>query len=426
MAVAVVRDNPLIDLQVYLAGAERVLAGEPVYAQPHGALPFTYPPFAALLVTPLALVPSWLPWLLLPLLSCAALLVLWTRSRPGTTHRWLVLAVSASLLLEPVWMTLHFGQVNLLLTALVLLDLGGRDHRWRGAATGLAAAVKLTPLVFAAYLVVTGQWRALRLMLAVLAGTVLVPLVALPEEGLTYWTRVLPDAGRIGAPWYAANQSLMGVLARLGGEAWWVRPAWLVLAVVVVLAALGVARATHRRGDTLAAVSAVGVASLLASPVSWSHHWVWVVPMSVVLARYAGRPAALAWVAGFVVAPHLWLPRHDDLELAWTWEHGPGDLFVWLGLVWLAVVSWRLRSGPPAPQEPAPTVVPWRRRDHPPESLHPAPTRSGPLAPSSVRPTSGGTRSRSSSTGSTASAGRGRSTPGARPALPRGPWRPPA
>lgn len=418
VAVALVRDTPLIDLQVYLAGAERLLAGQDLYAQPHGALPFTYPPFAALLVVPLALLPTWLPWLLVPLLSCAALMALWPRSWPRLDDRWL-LVVPASLLLEPVWATLHFGQVNLLLTALALLDLGGRDHRGRGVATGLAAAVKLTPLVFAAYLVVTGQWRALRMMLGVVAATVLVPVVLLPGEGLAYWTHVLPDAGRIGAPWYATNQSLMGVLARLGGEAGWVRPLWLALAVAAVLACLAVARLAWQRGETLVSVTVVGLASLLASPVSWSHHWVWVVPMAVVLARYAGRPATAAWTAGFVLAPHLWLPRHDDRELAWTWEHVPGDLYVWLGLLWLGVLGRHLRAGARAAQESAPTVVPWRRRDDPPVCPRPAPP-----ARSSEPRTSAARRSRSSSTVSTASAAPAPSIPGARLARRRGRWRP--
>ncbi len=338
LAVLAVRSGGMLDLAVYRAGAQRLLDGASIYTQPYGDLPFTYPPFAALALVPLAVLPAVLAELALPLLSASALVFVWHRC--GLASRWLVVVAPASLLLEPVWLTQHFGQVNLLLLALVLGDLVGPSSRWRGVLTGVAAGIKLTPLVFLGYLVVTRQWRAAGVMSTVFAVTVLAPIVLVPGDGVRFWTSVLPDAQRIGAPWYAGNQSLMGVLARLDGP--WV--VWFVLSVAVVLLALWSARNLLLRGDVLGAVSATGLASLLASPVSWSHHWAWCIPLGIVLWRRAGASAGRTWFAVFIAAPHLWVPSGGDAELSWTWQHLPGDAFVWAGLAWLAVVSrtsWR-------------------------------------------------------------------------------------
>lgn len=333
----IVRPGGLLDLAVYRAASQRLLDGASVYAQPYGDLPFTYPPFAALVMVPLALLPLVLAELVLPLLSALAVVFVWRRC--GVPTRWLLLVAPASALLEPVWMTQHFGQVNLLLLALVLGDLVGPSHRWRGVLVGIAAGIKLTPLIFLAHLLVTRQWRAASVMATSFTATVLVPILVVPGDGVRFWTSVLPDAGRIGAPWYAGNQSLMGVLARLGGDGPWVRPVWLLTSTAVVLLALWLARSLLRRADPLGAVSATGLASLLASPVSWSHHWVWCIPLGVVLLRHAGALAALAWSAAFLAAPHLWVSSGHRAELGWTWEHVAGDAYVWIGLAWLAVMA---------------------------------------------------------------------------------------
>lgn len=357
LACLAARPGGLLDLSVYRAGAQRLIDGTSIYAQPYGDLPFTYPPFAALVMVPLAMLPTVLAELVLPLLSSVALV--FVGHRCGLRSRWLLAVAPASTLLEPVWMTQHFGQVNLLLLALVLGDLVGPSSRWRGVLTGIAAGIKLTPLLFLGHLLVTRQWRAAGVMAGSFAATVAVPIVLLPGDGLRFWTSVLPDAGRIGAPWYSGNQSLMGVLARVGGDASWVRPAWFVVSVVVVLLALLLARVLYDDGDLLAAVSATGLASLLASPVSWSHHWVWCIPLGAVLVRRTGVLPALLWTALFVGAPHLWMPSGHDVELTWTWQHLAGDSYVWGGLAWLAVV---MTSHYPRPRDADRDVRPPRQR----------------------------------------------------------------
>ena len=345
----VTRDEPQLDLEVYRDAARRLLAGRSLYDQPPGDLPFTYPPFAALLAVPLALLPDLVASAVVPVLSCACLALVW--GRMGLDARLLPL-LGLSLVLEPVWSTLHFGQVNLLLGAVVLLDLARPGGRWYGVGAGIAAGIKLTPLIFVALLLVNRDAAAVRRFLVAFLATALLPLLVAPSDVLRFWVHVLPDAERIGAPWFAANQGVMGALARLGGDAAWVRPVWLLLAGTVALLLVWLARRLWLAEDRVASVSAVALAALLASPVSWSHHWTWAVPLAVVLGRWTRPWAGVAWAAGFVVAPHLWLPRGDGAELAWTWEHVPGNTYLWLGLTWSAVMAVAVSRRRPSPASP--------------------------------------------------------------------------
>ncbi|HSV38834.1 MAG TPA: glycosyltransferase 87 family protein [Nocardioidaceae bacterium] len=331
----------LIDLTVYRYGAERVLDGLDLYA-PREGLPFTYPPFAALLMTPLALASWELAVALLTALSVAGLAVL--------VRRPSLLLLAGACALEPVWQTLAFGQVNLILAGLILFDLAAdRDRPWRGALLGVAAGIKLTPVFFFGYLVVTRQWLALRNAVLATAGTVAVGFAVLPSMSWDYWTRVVSDAERIGGLAYSGNQSVMGVLFRLTGSEAAARPLWLVLATGLGLLSLYVARRLHHEGDVLAAVCVTALGMLLASPVSWSHHWVWAVPLTVVLWRRSRR-WAVAWATLFVLAPHWWPPHTNDQELQWhTWQVVAGNAYVIAAV--LLLVGVRKLARPASPPE---------------------------------------------------------------------------
>ena len=207
------------DLDVYRYGGRAVLEGVAPYAgrEPVHDLPFTYPPFAAVAMAPLAVLPTWL---------CAAL---WTaatagalagvvfvvrgalgRPRPG----WLVAAVAgAAFALEPVWQNATFGQVNVLVMLAVLVDLLGPQRRWSGVLVGLAAAVKLTPLLLVVLLVLVGRRSAALRALAVFVGCLVVGMVLVPGAA-SYWTEGLLRADRVGPPALAHNQSVYGVLTR--------------------------------------------------------------------------------------------------------------------------------------------------------------------------------------------------------------------
>lgn len=322
VGVLVHATHSTIDLDVYRFGGLGVLEGTPLYdgADPVTGLPFTYPPFAALLLAPVA-VPS---GAVAAALWCAAsfgallLTVTLVRRAQGTVDPpGVVVAVgTAALALEPVWQTFGFGQVNLLLLLAVVVDVLRPERRWSGVLVGVAAGIKLTPLVFVVLLVLVGRRDAAARAGATFAATVALGAVVLPGASWAYWTQVVHDAGRVGGPAYASNQSVYGALTRLLGDQ---PPAWLWVTVAAPLAAaaLVLGARTWQRGDRVLGAGLAAVAMLLASPISWSHHWVWAVVVTLGLWPRS-RPAAIAWTAVFVAAPIWWVPHAHDRELTWT------------------------------------------------------------------------------------------------------------
>ncbi|GHC94394.1 membrane protein [Streptomyces finlayi] len=324
----------MIDLSVYRAEGATVLAGGDLYAMRVTAanLPTTYPPFAALLFTPLSLPDPGLLRLLatvgnLVLLVALVQLSLRLVGRGGfETVLWVA---AAAVWCEPVWTTLRYGQINLAIAVAVLWDLTRKEgHRWAGVGIGLATAVKLTPGLFAVFLLLAGLARGRRTgtyrgdpwlrQASVAAGAFLaataVSALLLPRDSRTFWTRALFESTRVGNMEDTANQSLGGVLARLlhtgAPGVWWAATAGLVAAVglcTAVDAAL--------RGERARSVLTCAVTALLISPISWSHHWVWCVPLIVFLVGKAvqgGRGStARAWAAGAVFFSYaLWAVPH--------------------------------------------------------------------------------------------------------------------
>jgi alpha-1,2-mannosyltransferase len=326
------------DLSVYRYGGRAALDGLPLYAadDPVTGYPFTYPPFAAVAMVPLALLPVWASAALWTGASVAALAVVVAVTRralgrpaPG----WLVaLVTGAAVALEPVWQNLTFGQVNTLLMCAVLVDLLGPDRRWSGVLVGIAAGLKLTPLVFVVLLVLVGRRSAAGRALVAFAGTVAVGFAAMPGAASSYWTHGLVDATRVGPPELAHNQSAYGALTRLldGPPPTLV---WLAVAAPLAGAVLLLAAQRWRTGDRVLGTCLGAVAMLVASPISWSHHWVWVVPVGLVLWE-RNRWAAAAWVAVFVARPIVWPPYGRDREYAWgPTDHLVGNAYLLAALV---------------------------------------------------------------------------------------------
>lgn len=341
----------MIDLRIYRMGGELVGSDAAVYDAKFEilALPFTYPPISAVLMAPLAAMPVSAAVLVWSALSVLALVATWRACLPAAGPVLLTVASAGSLVLEPVHDTLARGQINLLLLALVAVDLvPAKHHRWQGVLLGIAAGIKLTPLVFFAFLMLTRQWRVLRNAVAGLVATVLIGVLVMPRGSWRYWTELLPDSGRIGDPAYAGNQSVMGLFSRIGDEAGWVRPAWFVVSVALGIGGLLLARAWWLRGDRLTAVSVCALAVLFASPVSWNHHWVWAIPLGLVLVRTApttirGWIGGGAWAAVFVWAPFLHVPHHHHVEVNWNWwEALLGNGYVIAGAVAFGTLALRV------------------------------------------------------------------------------------
>lgn len=380
----------MIDLEVYRIGADALLRGTDIYsvAEPSTGLVFTYPVFAAILFVPFAVLPVLAGRVVLTVLSLAALFVIvyLTVGHVGSGHvssnhdrgdrpvrtavAWAVPLSVLAVGLHPVWETLTFAQVNLILTALVLVDvLSHRTGRWRGVLVGIAAGIKIVPGLFILYFLVTGQRRAALTSALATLGTIAAGFAVQPGPSWDFWTHHAFTPSRTGQVAYVTNQSLVGVAARLLRDPDPPRLLGITLGIAALVVALLLARAWYRRGDVLLAVSVTGVGALLASPVSWSHHWVWAIPALGTLAAWAmsTRPAA-AWrwwlfgLAAAIVAvgPMQFTPKGHLRELQHTVpQQLAANVYAGLAiayLVWAIVrsrqpaVSRLTASGPSAPR----------------------------------------------------------------------------
>ncbi|MFJ9804014.1 glycosyltransferase 87 family protein [Streptomyces wuyuanensis] len=347
-ALCVAQRIPMADTLVYRAEGAAVANGTDIYGftVTNWRLPATYPPFAAILFVPT----TWLPVAALKVVFVAGnalLLALLVRlscrfaGLPASAPAVLA-ATAVGLWLEPVFQTLVFGQINLALVCLVLWDLSRPDDAvGKGFALGIAAGVKLTPVVFIVLLLITGRRRGGLTALASLAGTVLLGALVLPEASAEFWTRRLFETDRVGKAWIIENQSLQGLFARVLHRA---EPGavWAAAALLTASAALWVARRAPDRW----AVLAVAYAALLVSPISWSHHWVWCVPLLAVLIA-EGRRGTAALVAVVFLARTMWLVPHAgdlDLRLQW-WQQPLASPYAPLGLAVLGIAALRARAG---------------------------------------------------------------------------------
>jgi alpha-1,2-mannosyltransferase len=353
------------DLRVYRAGGQAFLDGADIY-QLHQVvgrpMPFTYPPFAAVVFAPLAALPFPAAVALMTVLSTlalgCALRVVVRRVWPDWPDRrgWLVAGAltAAGPLVGPVQGTLALGQINLLLLALVVVDLlGPADRRGRGLLLGVAAGIKLTPAIFIVHCALTGRRRMAGLATASAAATVLIGHLLAADSSTRFWTRLWFDPDHVGDEAYVSNQSLYGALTRLAGGPHQVRPLWLVLAVAVGCWGLATAWRVHRGGDEVFAVLLTALTGLLVSPVSWHHHWVWALPTAVLLWSRS-RVAAVAWTLPFVFQPIWWVPFDGGREYA---HHGlqllAGNSLLLTGLALLAAAP-ALTRGCPASHRSAP------------------------------------------------------------------------
>jgi alpha-1,2-mannosyltransferase len=320
------------DFEVYYYGGSRVLeTGESgvneLYA-PRDGLPFTYPPFAALLFALLATLSIGASSLIFitTALAGAAVVSAWLARHYFGLRRWkdafadwrfraVALAGTAAILLLGPWRdTFDFGQINIILMGLILADfaLYGKSRagelRWpAGLLIGLAAGIKLTPLAFGLYFLVRRDFKALGWMAAGFFGSIAMSWAVLPHASLTFWTKILPDTGRIGGPGYVDNLSVKGLLLHLGLPDSGVTSAvWLVLSLALVAVAALVIKWAVDADENFVAVSATAVLMLLISPVSWSHHWVWMAvalpSMAFALHRIPSRDGRMRLAGWIIVA----------------------------------------------------------------------------------------------------------------------------
>jgi alpha-1,2-mannosyltransferase len=338
-----------VDLNVYRTSGYAWLHDVRLYSEGFGqlvpwiALPFTYPPLAAVLFVPLHLLPMPLADLAMCVASTAALtatMLVISRRLLGPNRRATtigLLGVLAAFVFEPVRSTIGFGQINLILMALVTLDCLLPKTRWpRGALIGLAAAIKLTPAVFVLYFLVRRQYREAAVAVGTFLGLGLLGFALAPADSAKYWFGVLFDPDRIGGATYAYNQCFQAVLQRVMAAGPTRSLLWIGLVVATGVLAAFVARRARAAGDDVLALLAIATWGLLASPVSWSHHWIWIAPAALYFFQTRQKWMLAATIV-FAVGPHALL---DPEGRHWSWpEQIFGASYVVLGLGFLVTAA---------------------------------------------------------------------------------------
>ncbi|MEI6624558.1 MAG: glycosyltransferase 87 family protein [Actinomycetes bacterium] len=351
-----------VDLAVYRDGVRAAWSRGDLYELlfPPVGLPFTYPPFAALIFTPLAVLPltaTQIMWCLITLVCGLVYGVVCVRDYTAARFQsmtFTLIVLIALLVSDPLRIGILFGQINVVLAVLVILDLNGRTGRLpQGVLIGIAAAIKLIPLFLILYFIVTKRFKS-----AVIAGGTFVVASAIafacfPQASAQYWGELVLDSTRVGGIAYISNQSLQGMLIRVMGGPDQAKLAWFVCASVLALAMLWVC---WRLFATFPAIcnALILATMLMASPVSWTHHWILILPLLLVCLTPAIQWASLTLkviAAVLVVALMggvIWLvPNTDNQEYHHNlWQFLVGNSYVWLTvllMIAVAVVGIRAR-----------------------------------------------------------------------------------
>ncbi|MFE3255042.1 mannosyltransferase [Nocardia sp. NPDC059091] len=355
----------LVDLHVYVEGAANLFRGN-LYdwtdssRSPQFPLPFTYPPFAALVLYPLHFLPFGVVavgWLLA---TAAALFgIVWISlemivGREAMHEQsWRTTAVAwtaGGMWLEPVRSTLDYGQVNVFLVLLAMV--AARSARWwvSGALVGLGAGVKLTPAVTGLYFVARRQWLAVIWSAVAFAGTIGLTYLLTPGETRRYFGELVGDPRRIGPVGSVINQSLRGALSRLAGHDIGSGLLWKTSVLVTAVLAFFAWRAL-RSDDRLGTLIIVQLFGLMASPISWSHHWVCLVPLILWLLHGPLREAAGArlMAAYWLFTTVIGVPWMLGTLQKSMWDISRPGYLAWLGAAnaigVLALYAWMIRAG---------------------------------------------------------------------------------
>lgn len=352
-----------VDLHVYLGGAAAIdhpgtLYGY-VYADqtPDFPLPFTYPPFAAVVFYPLHLLPFGLVAFLWQIATMAALYGAIRISQRLTAtpagprgHRLAMAWTAITVWIEPLRSTFDYGQVNVLLMTAVLWAV--YTTRWwlSGLLVGAAAGIKLTPAISGVYLAGARRWGAAVFSAVVFVATVGISVVVVGDQTRYYFTELLGDAHRVGPIATSFNQSWRGAISRiLGHDVGFGPPLVVALVVTAVLAVL--AWRALDAADQLGRLIVVELFGLLLSPISWTHHWVWLVPLMIWAIHGAGRTLRGARIAGWgwLALTLIGVPWLLSFAQPTIWQIGRPWYLAWAGLIYtvaaVATLIWIAATG---------------------------------------------------------------------------------
>jgi alpha-1,2-mannosyltransferase len=355
-----------VDLHVYVGGAATLDSPGGLYdymyadQTPDFPLPFTYPPFAAVVFYPMHLLPFGLIAFAWQVGTIAALYGVVRVSQrllgaPAGGGRHIAMCWTAiAIWIEPLRSTFDYGQINVFLVLAALCAVYSRRWWLSGLLVGVAAGLKLTPAIADGYFLGVRRWATAGFSAVVFFGTVAVSAWATGSQARRYFTELLGDADRVGPIGTSFNQSWRGGVSRiLGHDAGYSPPVLIAIAVTLLLAVLAwrALNTGRTEPDQLGLLLVVELFGLLASPISWTHHWVWLVPLMIWLIhgplseRVGARILGWGWLALTLIG----VPWMLSFAQPSIWQGGRPWYLAWAGLVYivatLVTLAWITATG---------------------------------------------------------------------------------
>ncbi len=353
-----------VDLHVYVGGAATIGTGHALYdftyaeQTPDFPLPFTYPPFAAVVFYPLHLLPFGLvsfAWTVGIIAALYGVVRISQRLLGRGSHRAAMCWTAVGIWIEPLRSTLDYGQINVLLCLAVLYAVYSTRWWLSGLLVGVAAGIKLTPAISGVYFLGVRRWATALFAAVVFVATVAISALVVGDQARYYFTHLIFDPDRVGSVATSFNQSWRGGISRIvGHDAGYSLPVLIAIAVTAVLAVLAwraIGAGDADVPDRLGGIVVVQLFGLLLSPISWTHHWVWLVPTMIWLIhgplrdRRGAQIFGWGWLALTLIGPP-WLLSFAQPTI---WQTGRPWFLAWAGLVYVvaavATLAWIASTG---------------------------------------------------------------------------------
>ena len=375
MLVSMAYNGFQMDLQVFQDAGFAIVRGEPLFDGFHtrSGFAFIYPPFAALLMAPMSVIgatPLQLAWAAVEAFSVAVTMYGGLRlARVDKDHAWCWAAclLGIGLWIEPIRNGLFFGQVDIVLVALVVADLAGMTpRRFRGVLIGIAAGIKITPLAFLLILALRKDVASILRAIVTLAATIVIGFAARPSDSRLFWTEVVLDTNRAGDKSFFRNQALTGLLSRHGltpDTALFVG-VWAVLVAIVLIIALYALVVLTKRGDQLGVLFVFALLVCTAQPYAVTHHWAIMSVLVPLVAVQFARGFEYKWWCVLLlviqgVGPN-WLADPDRGFSSNPFLSALGDIQGVTAIIALVCCALLVRRGmvlTPPPQQPVAATV---------------------------------------------------------------------